>query len=137
MKLKLKKVQYKGLTPKQQENYNFHKLAAILADYGFDSIRLANDWEGADFLALHNNGDDIIKVQLKGRLEINKKYTQKNIYMAFPLNEEWYLIPHDELKELVEKTTTYLNTESWINKGEYNTTSPNEELRKALEEYKL
>ena len=42
------RVDYSKLNAKQKENFNFHKVAAALADYGYDSMRLNNDWEGAD-----------------------------------------------------------------------------------------
>ena len=34
---KYQKINYKDLSPKQQENYNFHKVSSILADYGTKS----------------------------------------------------------------------------------------------------
>jgi len=47
MNIDLTKVSYKDLNSKQKENYNYHKVAAALANYGYDSMRLNNDWEGA------------------------------------------------------------------------------------------
>ena len=40
------KVNYKNISPKQKEIYNFQKISAILADYGFSCIRLDDDWLG-------------------------------------------------------------------------------------------
>jgi hypothetical protein len=57
--VKLKKIQYKDLNSKQKEIYNFQKVAAILAAYGFNCIKLADDWQGADFLAYHKDGGQI------------------------------------------------------------------------------
>lgn len=51
MNIDLTKVSYKDLNSKQKENYNYHKVAAALANYGYDSMRLNNDWEGADFMS--------------------------------------------------------------------------------------
>lgn len=42
-----------GKSSKQVETYNFHKAAAVLVEFGFDCIRVSDDWEGADFLAHH------------------------------------------------------------------------------------
>jgi len=56
------KVAYSRLNPRQQENYNFHKVAAKLADFGFNCIRLSDDFEGADFIALHVDGKTILRV---------------------------------------------------------------------------
>jgi hypothetical protein len=35
------------------------KVAAILGDYGFNCIKLADDWQGADFLPYHKDGSQI------------------------------------------------------------------------------
>ena len=37
------------LNGRQKEIYNFQKSAALLADYGFNCIKLADDWNGADW----------------------------------------------------------------------------------------
>ena len=63
-----KKIKYSKLNSRQKENYNFHKVSAKLADYGFNSMRLNDDWEGADFISI--NDEQMIKVQLKGRFSI-------------------------------------------------------------------
>ncbi len=93
------KIQYGDLKAKQQENYNFAKVAAILADYGYTCLRLSDDWQGADFLAYHKDGLITLKVQLKGRLQIDAKYVGKSIFIAFPHGGHWYLYPHDEVIE--------------------------------------
>ena len=77
----LEKISYSELNSKQKENYNFHKVAAALADYGYNSLRLNDDWQGADFIAI--NGDNMMKIQLKGRFTVDKKYINKSIYIAF------------------------------------------------------
>jgi hypothetical protein len=74
------------LDSKQKEIYNFQKVAAKLADYGYNCIKLADDWLGADFLAYHKDGEETLKVQLIGRLLADRKCVGKNLYMAFPLN---------------------------------------------------
>lgn len=60
--MQLNKILYKDLNARQKENYNFHKVAAALADYGYNSMRLNDDWQGADFIDV--KGDEMIKVQL-------------------------------------------------------------------------
>jgi len=47
--LKIAKIDYRKLNSRQKENYNFQKVSGILADYGFATIRLSDDWNGADF----------------------------------------------------------------------------------------
>ena len=95
------KVNYQELNAKQKENYNYHKVASALADYGYDSMRLNNDWEGADFIAVM--GDDMLKVQLKGRFTIDKKYIGKDLYVAFLESNAVKIYNHDLLvQELSE-----------------------------------
>ena len=40
---KYNQVNYVVLNSKQKENYNFHKVASALANYGFNSMRLDDD----------------------------------------------------------------------------------------------
>ena len=85
------------LNSRQKENYNFHKVAARMADYGFNCLRLTDDWQGADFIACHIDGETFLKVQLKGRLVIDRKYQGKGIHVAFILGDAAYLYDHDRL----------------------------------------
>ena len=76
-------IPYADLNSRQKENYNFHKIAARLANFGFNCLRLTDDWQGADFIACHIDGETFLKVQLKGRLVIDRKYQGKDIHIAF------------------------------------------------------
>ena len=140
-KLTLKPIRYDELNAKQKEIYNFQKIAAVLADYGFNCIKLQDDWLGADFLAYHKDGGQTLRVQLKGRATILKKYRGRDLYIAFPIadNERgvWYLLPHDELVEHVRINTNWMNTQSWKEHGGYSAAKPNRKLQAALEPYKV
>ena len=92
--LKLKKVNYRELNAKQKELFNFQKLAAVMADYGFNCIRLSDDWQGADFLAYHKDGAETLKVQLKTRMTIKKEYIGKDLFLAFLVDGSWCLVEH-------------------------------------------
>jgi hypothetical protein len=83
------------------------------------------------------NGVDILKIQLKGRMTIDKKYLNKDIYMAFPLNGDFYLVPHDELVNLAGESTSWLESSSWIDKGGYSSQSPSSASLELLKQYKL
>ena len=96
---RLERIEYKNLNPRQQENYNFHKLAARLADYGYTCLHLSNDWQGADLIASHIDGDKFHKIQLKGRLVYNRKYENKEIFVAFFHGTRCFVYPHDDFKE--------------------------------------
>ena len=131
----IKKINYSKLNNRQKEIFNFQKVAAILAEYGFNCIKLTDDWGGADFLADHINGDTH-KVQLKSRITISKKYKrlEDDIYMTFPIGEDWYYIEHEKLVELVKKYTHWCDSKSWKNGGEYHSENGNINLRNSLKE---
>jgi hypothetical protein len=109
------KIKYSQLNSKQKENYNFHKVASALADYGYDSMRLNNDWQGADFIAVKN--DEMLKVQLKGRFTVDKKYIDKEIYIAFIENNIVKIYEHDEAVEILPDNIK--NSDSWNIHGSY------------------
>ena len=135
--MKLIRVNYDVLSAKQKEIYNFHKVASLLADYGFNSIKLSDDWQGADFLAYHKEGNHTLKVQLKGRMLIDRKYIGKELHMCFRINSIWYLIPHDELMQIVEETLPdTLETLSW-ERGTYSWPRPPKTIREKLNQYAL
>ena len=62
----LVEIECKLLNAGQKDNLNFKKSSVMLADYGFNSLRLTDDWLGADFLACHVGGGNPIKIQLNG-----------------------------------------------------------------------
>ena len=132
------KVPFDSLNARQKEIFNFQKCAATLADFGFNCIKLADDWQGADFLAYHIDGTTTLRVQLKSRLAIQKDYCDKDIWMAFPYKGYWYLIEHDRLVEKVGTRTKWLDSQSWKPKhGGYSSKSINPGLLKSLDENKL
>ncbi len=114
MKIDLTKISYGELNSKEKENYNYHKVASSLAEYGYDSMRLNNDWNGADFISV--KGDEMIKVQLKSRFTISEKYINKNIWIAFIENGIVYMYDHDLIvKNLTDSTR---KSRSWsVNKN--------------------
>ena len=131
------KVEYNELSAKQKEIFNFQKVAAILADYGFNCIKLADDWQGADFLAYHKDEDETLKVQLKARPGVDKKYAGKGLWMCFPIAGSWYLIPHDRLVEIVAERTNWLNTRSWRDNHRYTSANPSRRMIDGIASFKL
>ena len=114
-----KRIEYKNLKGRQKENFNFQKVAAVLADYGFYCMRLSDDWEGADFIACHIDGDKFLKVQLKTRLTFDKKYEKKNIYIAFRENGKCYIYLHDELLKKFFGLGLLKGRKAWDNDGKF------------------
>jgi|TARA_B100000575_G_C23019590_1_gene587133 hypothetical protein len=113
----LKKIVYSKLNSKQKENYNFHKAASKLVEYGYNSIKLNDDWKGADFICVSSVGQEMIKVQLKGRFTIDKKYLGKDIHIIFIEKSEIRMYKHDEAVNVA--TENVLNSKSWKEKGCY------------------
>ena len=114
LQLNLIPVDYKSLNSRQQENYNFQKVSGVLAEFGFTTMRLSDDWQGADFIANHIGGQQFLKVQLKGRLTLDKKYQEKDIWICFPYKDIWYLYPHDAAIEYaLESGSLGKNAQRW------------------------
>ena len=101
-------------------------------DYGFNCIKLTDDWLGADFLAHHFDGNTTLKVQLKARLTIDSKYVGQDLWMNCPSAGTWYLVPHDRLVEVIGETTNWLNTSSWKENGLYSSANPSPRLLQQL-----
>ena len=135
--MELKRIDPDDLNARQKEIYNYQKSAAILADYGFNCIKLSDDWQGADFLAHHFDGSTTLKVQLKGRLTIDRKYVGTKIWMNFPVDGTWYLVPHEELVCAVGRATNWLNTKSWQEYGGYSSNNPSSDLLEELHPFAL
>jgi len=119
MGIELTRIHYENLDARQKENYNFQKISAVLADFGFVSVRLSDDWQGADFIAQHIDGETFLKVQLKSRLAFNRKYKGKNLCVAFPHKGSWYLYRHDALLEIALRNTQIGSSRSWKKNGSY------------------
>tara|TARA_Y100001960_G_scaffold1762_1_gene1986 strand:- start:11 stop:451 length:441 start_codon:yes stop_codon:yes gene_type:complete len=145
MDLKLKKIKYDDLNSRQKENYNYQNISAILASYGFATIRLSDDWQTADFIAQHIDGKTFLKVQQKARVSFNQKYRGKDIYICGRSRGAWYLYPHDiVLNKLLRLRTTdptgikhFKNTRSWIKKGGYRWGKIPKRLEKYFAPYQL
>jgi hypothetical protein len=137
MSLNLTRIRYKDLDARQKENYNYQKLAAVLADYGFVTMRLSSDWRGADLIAQHIDGDTFLKIQLKGRLTFCDKYVGKDLHIAFPRRGDWYIYPHDELLEKVDAMIRIKRTQSWTENGIYSFASLSKRLFNLLNQYQI
>ena len=128
------KVKYKDLTSPQKERFNFQKISGLLADYGFTTILLSDDWNGADFLAVHRSGVTL-NMQLKGRLSFYKKYRGNDLWVCFPQDDKWYIYPHDNLLKHVMNDKG--NTVSWGKKGGYSFPKLSKKHQKLLSSYSL
>ena len=144
MTLAFEPVDYSDLNSAQKENYNYHKISARLADYGYTTIRLYDDFQGADFIAKHVDNGQLLLVQLKGRLTFDKKYERGDgedpIHIAFRDGNDWYLYPHDELLQSVfdhEEISIIEGTKAWDDKGTYHIGSPSDTIKELLSPYRV
>jgi hypothetical protein len=137
MPIRLTRISYNDLNARQKENFNFLKISAVLADYGYMTMRLSDDWQGADCIAQHVNDKTFLKVQLKSRLAFNAKYQDKDLHVAFCCEGDWYLFPHDEVLKQVLKTTTVADTDSWSKGGGYSFPTLSRTMRTILEPYRI
>lgn len=135
-----KKVQYSDLNPRQKEIYNFQKVSAAFAEYGYTTVKLSDDWKGADFIAISFDGSEDLRVQLKSTLVFDKKYIGKNLLVCFferRGNEmkNLYVYPHDDL--LVKFLPKIENTDAWRNDGRWFYPSLTVFAKKELEPYTI
>ncbi|WP_028582315.1 hypothetical protein [Desulfogranum japonicum] len=132
--MKFEKIKYEDLNAKAKEMYNFQKVSARLADYGYTTLWLNNDWKGADFIAVHVDGVTDIKVQLKARLTFDKKYIGKNVYICFRDGDDYYLYPHDEILEQIEYR---ISDKKWVDSGNYSSGKLSKNNKELLKAYKI
>lgn len=134
----LKKIEYKTLKGRQKESYNYQKVSAILADYGFATIKLTDDWDGTDFIAQHFKNGVLLKVQLKSRLTFHEKYSKKDLWICFPDNGNWYLYKHDDLLEIFLNKNDGINqSKSWSESKSYTYPRLSKKNQTLLKKYKL
>ena len=91
------------LNGKQKEIYNFQKSASLLADYGFNCIKLSDDWQGADFLAHHFDGKTTLKTRHQfAHCSINY-LDDGGIKMLFSNSRKRKVLTFDELSALGDR----------------------------------
>ena len=134
---RFKRIEYKALNSRQKENFNFQKVSAVLADYGFVTLRLSDDWQGADFIAHHVSGERFLKVQLKSRLTVDTKYRNKDIWICFIHRSGCYLFPHDDFLRWALEHLKIGKTKSWDIHGAYSWPSLSKGILSWLSDYAL
>jgi hypothetical protein len=134
-KMNRSKINYAKLNSRAKENFNAAKLAALMADYGYNLLPLKDDYLGADLIGLRE-GEPPLMIQLKSRVTVDKKYLGKNLYMAFPNDGLFYVIAHDTLVEIFE-SRGHLDTDSWKVNGSYSNARPSKALLAELKPFEL
>lgn len=77
------------------------------------------------------------KVQLEGRWMIDKKYVDRDIWMAFPIGADWYLMPYDLMLEHEKEDGKTLKSASWMDSGAYSKPNPSASTIAACAPYKF
>ena len=99
-----------------REVINRNIVISLALDQGFNAFLPVYDG-GVDFILYRESDRELRKVQLKSRWTIDRKYMNREIWVAFPIADDWYLMPHDEMyKAGVADGIT--ETASW-KKGSY------------------
>ena len=132
--IKLEPIEYSSLKAKAQENYNFLKMAAILADYGYNCLWLNDDWNGADCIAMHIDGISDFKIQLKGGISFAQKKRKKNLFIAFFELGDLYIYPHDVVLDQVKSV---ISDQTWLAKGTYFQTKITKKFSETIAPYKV
>ena len=132
--IKLEPIEYSSLKAKARENYNFLKMAAILADYGYNCLWLNDDWNGADCIAIHIDGISDFKIQLKGDISFAQKYRGKNLFIAFFELGDLYIYPHDVVLDQVKSV---ISDQTWLAKGTYFQTKITKKFSETIAPYKV
>ena len=132
-------IEYSSLNARQKERVNFAHVAARLADHGFACYWLDDDWNGADFLAHHMPSGYTLKVQLKGRPTIVRSFVGRDLWMAFPVDGDWIVVPHDELVDAWRDVNPrLLEAASWTGDvGKRHAPRPPAALRPFLDHWKV
>lgn len=126
-----------------REVINRNVVVSLALEQGFNAYLPVYDG-GVDFI-LHREAQagrpetttDTRKVQLKGRWTIDKKYVGRDIWVAFPVGDDWYLVPHDEIVAIARTHTTALETDSWIKGGAYSWPKPTKVMLAQCEGYRF
>jgi hypothetical protein len=99
-----------------REVINRNTVVSLARAQGFNAFLPAYDG-GVDFILYRESDGLLRKVQLKSRWTINRKYEGRDIWIAFPIAGDWYLMPHDEMVTKVEPRV--IKSISWTKKGGY------------------
>ncbi len=100
-----------------REVINRNTVVNLALEQGFNAFLPVYDG-GVDFILYRESDGLVRKVQLKGRWMIDRKYIGRDIWIAFPIAGDWYLMPHDEMLASAEANGV-TQTASWKEGGAY------------------
>jgi hypothetical protein len=98
------------------EARNRSRLDDLMLGKGFVPYHPALD-TGVDVIYYHEVADEILKVQLKSRATMDKKYIGRGILVAFPDDTDWYIYDHDAFVDHAVGNYVDPTTKSWSENG--------------------
>ncbi|PZU56394.1 MAG: hypothetical protein DI547_16735 [Sphingobium sp.] len=118
-----------------REVINRNTVVSLALAQGYNAFLPVYDG-GVDFI-LYRESDGIVrKVQLKGRWTIDRKYLGRDIWIAFPIGTDWYLMPHDEMVASANADGT-TKSASWTEGGSYSRPHPSRAIAAACASYRF
>lgn len=100
-----------------REVINRNTFVSLALHQGFNAFLPVYD-EGVDFILYRESDGQLRKVQLKARWTIDRKYENRDIWVAFPIGDDWHLMPHDKMVAMAEADGV-TQTASWTVGGLY------------------
>ncbi len=110
-----------------REVINRNVVVSLALEQGFNAFLPVYDG-GVDFILYREDDGAVRKVQLKGRWTIDRKYVGRDIWIAFPIGADWFLMPHDLMLEHAGADGKTLKSASWIDAGGYSRKRPSAAL---------
>ncbi len=121
------------------EVINRQRLIALAMERGYNAFLPVYD-DGIDLILCREHGRggsaDLVKVQLKSRWTIHRKYLGRDIWIAFPDGGDWYLAPHDQLVKLADEAG-FTTSASWTENGSYHRSPISDQLRRAMDQWRI
>lgn len=118
-----------------REVINRNALVTLALEHGFNAFLPVFDG-GVDFILYRETDGLVRKVQLKGRWYIDQKYVGRDIWIAFHVDGNWYIAPHDELITMGERYG-FTDTKSWREGGAYGCPKPSRAMTDDLAPYRF
>ena len=118
-----------------REVINRNTVVSLALQQGFNAFLPVYDG-GVDFILYRESGQAVRKVQLKARWTIDQKYLGRDIWIAFPMAGDWYLMRHDEMVATAESDGV-TQTASWTENGNYSRPRPSAVLVTACAPYRF
>jgi hypothetical protein len=135
--MRFERIDLGQLSVSEIRKYNYNKVTAALADYGF-ATELAPEGQVLwDFVATQLSSGKQIKVLIRPQMTLEKKFLGKDIYICFLEGSNWYIYPHDQHYEHVRITSNLMDTTSWKKEGTFTVSKLSAQNKLAIARFKI